>query len=74
VPIINKIDGRWTHNNLEKANIFAEHLEKRFHPYPGLDILPVLNSNDYLDQIPLDTPREVEEEIKTNLNPKSIWM
>jgi hypothetical protein len=65
-----KRDGRWARNNLEKANTFAQHLEKRFHPYPGLDTLPVLNLNDYLDKIPLATPREVAEEIRTNLNPK----
>jgi hypothetical protein len=53
-----------------KANTFAQPLEERFHPYRGLDILPVLNSNDYLDKIPLATPREVAEEIRTNLNPK----
>jgi hypothetical protein len=39
------------------------------HPNPGLDTLPVLNSN-YLDKIPLVTPREVAEELRTNLNPK----
>jgi hypothetical protein len=69
VPPIKKTDGRWACNNLEKANTFA-HLEKRFHPYSGLGKLPVLNSNDYLDKIPLATPREVAEEIRTNLNPK----
>jgi hypothetical protein len=63
-----KTDGRWAHNNLEKANTFAQHLEKRFHPYPGLGTLSVLNLNDYLDKIPLATPREVAEEIRTNLN------
>jgi hypothetical protein len=58
-----------------KANTFAQHLEERFHPYRGLDILPVLNSNDYLDKIPLATPREVAEEIRTNLNPKKrTWI
>jgi hypothetical protein len=29
--------------------------------------LPVLNLNDYLDKIRLVTPREVAEEIRTNL-------
>jgi hypothetical protein len=48
----------------------VQHLEKKFHPYPGLDILEVLNSNDYLDKIPLVISREVAEEIRTNLNPK----
>jgi hypothetical protein len=65
-----KKDGIWVRNNLEKATTFAQHLKKRFHAYPGLDTLPVLNSNDYLDKIPLATPREVAEEIRTNLNPK----
>jgi hypothetical protein len=65
-----KTDGRWACSNLEKANIFVQHLQKRFHPNPGLDILPVLKSNYYLDKIPLITPREVAEEMKANLNPK----
>jgi hypothetical protein len=54
-----KTDGRW-----------ARHLEKKFHPYPGLDTLPVLNSNDYLDKMPLATSREVAEEIRTNFDPQ----
>jgi hypothetical protein len=57
-----KTGGTWIHNNLEKANTFAQHLEKRFHPYPGLDTLPVLNYNDYIDKIPL--------EIRINLSRK----
>jgi hypothetical protein len=69
VPPIKKTDGRWVRNNLEKANTFAQHLEKRLHPYP-VGTLPVLNKNDYLDKIALATPREVAEEIRTNLNPK----
>jgi hypothetical protein len=56
---------------LEKANTFAQYLENRFYPYPGLDILLVLNSNHYLDKIPLVTPREVAKEIRTNLNPQN---
>jgi hypothetical protein len=71
VPPIKTTDGRWARNNLEKANTFAQYLKRRFHPFPGLDTLPVLNANDYLDKIPLATPREVAEEIRTNLNPKT---
>jgi hypothetical protein len=75
MPPIKKADGRWARNNLENANTFARHLEKRFHPYPGLGILPVLNSNDYLDKIPLVNLRELAEDIRTNLNPqKSTWI
>jgi hypothetical protein len=69
VPPIKEADERWAYNNLEKALTVA-HLEKRFHINPGLDTLPILNSNVYLDKIPLATPREVAEEIRTNLNPQ----
>jgi hypothetical protein len=55
---------RWAHNNLGKANTFVQHLEKRFHPNPGLDILPVLNSNDYLEKIPLVTPYTSSQKYK----------
>jgi hypothetical protein len=40
------------------------------HQNPGLASLPVLNSNDYPDRIPVVTLREVAEEIRTVLNPK----
>jgi hypothetical protein len=69
-PPIKTMDGKWARNNTEKANIFAQHLEQRFLPNPGPDILPLLTSNDYLDKIPLVTPKEVSEEIMNNLNPK----
>jgi hypothetical protein len=52
---IKRTDGRWGRNNLEKANTFAHHLEKRFLPGSGLARLPVVNSNDYLSKIPLFT-------------------
>jgi hypothetical protein len=48
-----------------------KHLLKRFLPNPRLDILPVLNSNYCPDKIPLVTPREVAEEIRTTLSPKN---
>jgi hypothetical protein len=54
---IKKTDGKWARSNLEKANIFAQHIEKRFHPNRGSDTLPDLNHNDYLDKIPLVTPK-----------------
>jgi hypothetical protein len=45
-------------------------LKKRFHPNSGLDTLPVLNSNVYMDNIPLVTPKEAAKDIRNNLNPK----
>jgi hypothetical protein len=68
VPPIKKSDGKWARSNLEKANIFAQQLEKRFNPNPGSDTLPHLNHNDYLDKLPLVTPKEVVEKIRTHLN------
>jgi hypothetical protein len=64
---IKSTDGRLACNNLEKINPFAQHLERRFHQNSGLDTLPVLNSNDYLDKFPLVTPRQVAQIIRTNL-------
>jgi hypothetical protein len=65
------VKSNWARNNLEKSNIFAQNLENRFRPTPGLDTLPVLNLNCYLGKIPLVTPREVAEEIRTKLNSKT---
>jgi hypothetical protein len=52
-----------------KSNTFVQYLEERFHSNSGLDTLPVRNSNDYLDKIPLVTLREVAGEMGTNLSP-----
>jgi hypothetical protein len=52
-----------------KQKRFAEHLESRFLPNSGSDELPELSLNDYEDTIPLITPKEVAEEIRTNFNP-----
>jgi hypothetical protein len=68
VPPIRRTDGKWARSNLEKATIFAQHLEQRFYPNPGPDSLPDLNPNESLDMIPLVTPKEITEEIRTNLN------
>jgi hypothetical protein len=70
-----KTDRKWARTSLEKASIFAQHLEKRFHPNPGSDTLSHLNHNDYLDKIPLVTPKEIAEEIRTHLNlKKTPWI
>jgi hypothetical protein len=45
-----------------------KHIPAAFHPNPRSDTLPHLNHNDYLDKIPLVTPKEVAEEIRSNLN------
>lgn len=70
MPPIRKPDRKWARNNLQKANIFAEHLKTRFHLNEGDDALLHLNSNNYLDKIPLVTPKEVADEVKKNPNAK----
>jgi hypothetical protein len=50
--------------------MFAEHLKSRLLPNQGSDELPELSLNDYKGTVPLVTPKEVAEEIRTNLNPK----
>lgn len=70
VPPIRKVDGIWARNNSDKAETFAEHLESRFISNLGSNELPELRSNDYEDMIPLVTPKEIAEEIRTNLNSK----
>jgi hypothetical protein len=67
VTPIRKPNGQWARTNNDKTITFATHLETRFQPHPGTDNLPVLPSNSYEDTIPLVTPKEVKEEIYTNL-------
>jgi hypothetical protein len=70
LPPTKKTDGRRDRKNLGKENIIAQHLEKKFRPNPGPDIIPAFNSKDYLDKIPLLTPKEVAKEIRNNINSK----
>jgi hypothetical protein len=56
VPPIRGTDGGWARGSLGRASAFSRHLEGGFNPYPGLDMLPILNSNDCLDRIPLAAP------------------
>lgn len=64
IPPIKKTDGKWARSNPEKAKIFAQHLEQRFQPNEGSDLLPDLPGNNFMDQISLTTPKAVAEEIK----------
>jgi hypothetical protein len=42
---IKKPDGKWARSNLEKANIFSQHLEKRFNPNSGSQSLRLSGQN-----------------------------
>lgn len=43
---IKKPDVRWARNNWEKANVFPEHIETRFHPDDAPEFFPNLSRND----------------------------
>lgn len=68
---IRKDTGPWARNDKQKADMFTEHLAEIFQPN-------IMNKNYELDdninmiseEIPLLTPKEVAQEIKTNLNSK----
>ena len=42
VPALRKDSRNWARNNQERADAFAEHLQNRFQPNPGLSTLPEL--------------------------------
>ena len=64
VPALRKDSRNWARNNQERADAFAEHLQNRFQPNPGLDTLPELQRSDHSDTISLVTTSEVAEEIR----------
>lgn len=78
IPPIRKSDGHWARNNEEKAEVFAEHFERVFQPYPS-ETSDEENNNilSYLES-PLQMNRtitkfsilEVKTVIKRELNPK----
>ena len=71
-PPIRKEDGTWARNNKQKADTFADHLENIFKPNEidsDIDIQEVTNREENIT-IKLVTPKEVANEIETNLNPK----
>jgi hypothetical protein len=70
-PPVMKHDSTWAWNNKEKAENFADHLEKTFQPHEKrtMDILQRIE--EALNQIiPLITPTEILIAINNNINPK----
>lgn len=68
IPPIRSNNGSWARDNKQKAELFAEHLAEIFTPNPGQDITNTENQRS--ENITPVTPKEVADEIKTNLNPK----
>ena len=71
IPPIRANNGPWARDNKQKADLFAEHLADTFTPNQG-NMDHVMNNinNPRSENITPVTPREVAEEIRTNLNPK----
>lgn len=70
IPPIKKKDGTWARSNKQKAETFADHLTKIFKPNDThTDISVDKNMNLVEEEVKLVTPREVKNEIMTNLNP-----
>lgn len=71
VAPIKKEDGSWARDNNQKADTFANYLEQTFKPneMPSeITIEEFINQEE--EEIPLATPKEVANEIKTNLSSK----
>jgi hypothetical protein len=71
IPPIRKGQGDWARENKQKADLFAEHLEEVFTPNDmqnNNDLEEI--HNNITEEITPVTPREVAEEIESNLNPK----
>jgi len=77
-PPIRKNDGYWARSNAEKAELFAEHLEKVFQPYPSeiteQEDRSILTSLDSPSQMDLTIKKfsftEIKTTIHSELNPK----
>lgn len=76
VPPIRSGEGRWAKSDEHKAELFADHLEQTFKPNEQYTRESVNNTDQLLpllergEEIPLVTPKEVENDIKNNINPR----
>jgi hypothetical protein len=71
IPPVRKQDRAWARNNKEKAENFAEHLERTFKPNEEKTIdTPRRIVEKQIKQIPPVTPNELLNTIKVHINPK----
>jgi hypothetical protein len=60
IPPVRKHDSTWARNNKEKAETFADHLEKTFQPHEKRTMDNPRRIEKALNQtIPLITPKEI---------------
>ena len=66
-----KYDGTWARNNKEKADVFAEHLERTFRPNEEKTLVTSRRiTKRQINRIPPITPKEIINEIKANIEQK----
>lgn len=71
MPPIMSSNGQWAKNNIQKARLFANHLEEVFQPNQNQGLEPDLEIVKQSEEsIPLISLKEVQKEIKDNLSPK----
>lgn len=71
IPPIRQEDNKWAKNSEQKANRFANHLEKTFQPNEEQEDIPDLEIPIQEEvEIRHTSPKEVISEIKENINPK----
>jgi hypothetical protein len=72
IPPLRKSDRTWAKDDKEKAEVFAEHLERTFKPN-GERILDTLRRSEVtpIQELPLVTPKELLHAIRTHINQKS---
>ena len=70
-PPIRNANGSWAKSNEQKANRFAEHLERTFQPNEGDHELEWENIVQQVSEIKLTSPKEVAAEIKKALTQRN---
>jgi len=72
IPAIRKTDGKWTRNNEQKAQQFAEYLEQILQPLGSLEEKAMITEDivQENEEIKLATTTQVKNVINNNINPK----
>jgi hypothetical protein len=73
IPLVRKQNHTWARNNKEKAEVFAEHLERNFKPHEEktMDTLRRIEDTQ-VKWIPPVTPKEILNATKIHTNPKKV--
>jgi hypothetical protein len=73
IPPLRKQDRKWARDDKEKAEVFAEHLERTFQPN-GDQTMDHLQRREgtQIQQIPLVTPKELLNALRAHINKKKL--